>query len=107
MDESFIRTKLALEELSRMGYSEVWLGNVPNPHWDHGMTTGIVAAPKRDEMGWPRLWSASEANFGMKSAGNGLRAADNMFRSLVSKMMPGHYVLVDGCWNPETMDSEE
>jgi hypothetical protein len=43
MDNAFIRTKLALEELAGLGYTEVWLGNVPNPHWEHGMGDGIVA----------------------------------------------------------------
>lgn len=101
MEADFIFTKLALEELRKMGYTEVWLGNVSNPHWKHGMSNGIVAAPRlRDRTGWPRLWSASEENFGQKSAGNGLTAADNMFRSKIRDMIPGHYVLIGEEWNP-------
>lgn len=100
MDEDFIRTKFALEELGEMGYTEVWLGRVPNPHWDHGMSTGIVAAPKRNIGWWPAVWEVSERNFGQKSAGNGLKGADNTFRALVERMIPGYYVLVDGSWLP-------
>ena len=47
MDEDFILTKLALEELKSLGYTEAWIGNVPNPHWEHGCGDGIIAAPKR------------------------------------------------------------
>lgn len=105
MDESFIRTKLALEELRNLGYEEVWIGRVFNPHWDHGMANGIVAAPKREKWLWPALWSVSEGNFGPRSCGNGLKNADQMQFALAYRMIPGHYVLVDGCWNPETMGS--
>lgn len=93
MDDDFILTKLLLEELRRMGYTEVWLGNVPNPHWTHGCDHGIVAAPKRrDFCGWPSLWSVSGI-FGENSCGNGLKNADQTFRSAVRGMIPGHYVL--------------
>lgn len=101
MDADFIYTKMALEELRRMGYTEIWLGDVPNPHWDHGMNTGIVATPKRNIGWWPAVWEASEETFGQKSAGNGLKEADNTFRSKVAQMMHGHYVLIDGEWNPD------
>lgn len=98
MDASFILTKLALEELREMGYTEVWLGSVPNPHWEHGCSHGIVAAPKRKIGWWPAVWQVSERTFGQKGSGNGMREADNTFRSRVTEMMPGHYVLVDGSW---------
>lgn len=99
MDAEFILTKLALEELRRMGYTEVWLGNVPNPHWEHGCSTGIVASPKRKIGSSPAVWEVSEEIFGQKSAGNGLKRADNTFRSKVAQMIPGHYVLIDGGWD--------
>lgn len=100
MNADFIYTKLALEELRKMGYTEVWLGDVPNPHWEHGSSHGIVAAPKRKIGWWPALWDVSEETFGQNGAGNGLKEADNTFRSKVTQMMPGHYVLIDGEWNP-------
>jgi hypothetical protein len=100
MDESFIRTKLALEELKDLGYTEVWLGNVPNPHWEHCMSNGIIAAPRHRICGDPAVWRASERNFGELGCGNGLLDADQCQRELVRKMMPGHYVLEDGRWIP-------
>lgn len=101
MDARFIRTKLALLELGELGYTEVWLGNVPNPHWEHGMGDGIVAHPSMDS-GWrPLLWDASDRNFGRLGCGNGLGDADQCQRSLVREMIPGHYRLVDGEWFPE------
>ena len=101
MDAEFILTKLALEEIRKLGYTEVWLGAVPNPHWEHGLSTGIIAAPKQvDFSGWPNIWRVSEELFGQNSSGNGLRHADNAFRSVVGRMIPGHYVLVEGSWNP-------
>lgn len=97
MDNNFILTKIALEELGRLGYREVWLGNVSNPHWEHGMTNGVVAAPKIS--GWrPALW---DADLGELSCGNGLREADQAQFSKVYDMIPGHYNLEDGCWLPE------
>lgn len=101
MDTDFILTKMALEELRKMGYREVWLGNVDNPHWNHGCSHGIVASPRRRESGWPALWQASEQTFGRQGAGNGLGKADNTFRTNVSQMISGHYVLIDGQWNPD------
>lgn len=99
MDAKFIRTKLALLELGEMGYTEVWLGNVPNPHWEHGMGDGVVAAPKSRPVWRPFLWEAR--NFGMMGCGNGLKIADQAQFSLVREMAPGHYVLRDGDWFPE------
>lgn len=101
MDASFIRTKLALEELADLGYTEVWIGRVPNPHWEHGMENGVVAAPKCRVWGSPAVWRASERNFGEMGCGNGLRDADECQREHVRKMIPGHYVLREGCWIPE------
>jgi len=102
MDNAFIRTKLALEELAGLGYTEVWLGNVPNPHWEHGMGDGIVAVPKSNSEGWwPAVWRASELIFGPMGCGNGLKGADQAQRSFVREMIPGHYLLKDGCWIPE------
>jgi hypothetical protein len=102
MDNDFIWTKLALEELAGLGYTEVWLGNVPNPHWEHGMGNGIVAAPKSNSEGWwPAVWGVSERIFGPMGCGNGLKEADQVQRSFVREMIPGHYVLKDGCWIPE------
>lgn len=103
MDESFIRTKLALEQLRELGYTEVWIGRVPNPHWDHGMSNGVVAAPRLRVWNQPALWTVCERNFGPKSCGNGLREADQMQFGLVDRMLRGHYVLKDGCWFPEEM----
>lgn len=101
MDARFIRTKLALLELGGAGYTEVWLGNVPNPHWEHGMRTGVVASPKMDN-GWrPALWDVSERNFGAMGCGNGLREADQAQFPLVHEMIPGHYLLKNGEWFPE------
>lgn len=101
MDKNFILTKLALLELGEMGYREVWLGNVPNPHWEHGMSNGIVASPKMRPQGFPSLWGVRERNFGREGCGNGLMGADQTQRELVREMIPGHYRLVDGVWLPE------
>ena len=98
MDKDFILTKIALEELGKLGYREVWLGNVPNPHWEHGMNNGVVAAPKVSSRWFPALWDVSERNFGRQGCGNGLKGADQTQRELVREMMPGHYVLKEGCW---------
>jgi hypothetical protein len=101
MDARFIRTRLALEELGSLGYEEVWLGNVPNPHWEHGMNNGVVASPKRF-FGWrPFLWMARERTFGRLSCGNGLKVSDQAQFEKVREMIPGHYVLKDGSWLPE------
>ena len=100
MDEDFILTKLALEELKSLGYTEAWIGNVPNPHWEHGMGDGIVVSPKTQKWGWPSIWTASHANFGSMGCGNGLRLADQCQRQTVRRMIPGHYVLVDDSWLP-------
>jgi hypothetical protein len=97
MDKDFILTKIALEELARLGYREVWLGNVPNPHWEHGMTNGVVAAPKNLSGWWPALW---DADLGELSCGNGLTNADQAQFPRVREMIPGHYVLGD-VWLPE------
>lgn len=101
MDKDFILTKIALEELGKLGYREVWLGNVPNPHWEHGMNNGVVAAPKVRPRGFPSLLDLSERNFGRQGCGNGLKGADQTQRELVREMMPGHYVLKEGCWFPD------
>ena len=100
MDAKFIRTKLALFELGEMGYTEVWLGNVLNPHepWLRQLN-GVVAAPKSRPVWRPLLWDAK--NFGRLSCGNGLKIADQAQFSLVGDMTPGHYVLRDGDWFPE------
>ena len=84
-----------------MGYTEVWIGRVPNPHWEHGMSNGIVAAPKVRPKCQVALWRVSERTFGDRGCGNGLPASDQMQFSLAYNMMPGHYVLKDGCWFPE------
>lgn len=101
MDKKFILTKLALLELGEMGYMEVWLGNVPNPHFEHGMNNGIVASPKVRPRGFPALWDVSERNFGREGCGNGLKGADQTQRELVREMIPGHYLLKNGEWFPE------
>ena len=100
MDESFIRTKLALLELGELGYREVWLGNVPNPHWDARLDNFVIAAPKCNMGGWPSLWAASDRNFGRMGCGNGLPEADQCQRELVRRMIPGHYFMEDGRWVP-------
>jgi hypothetical protein len=101
MDERFIRTKLALEEIRELGYTEVWIGSVSNPHWPEALDSFVIACPKRRVANYPAIWSVSERNFGPMSCGNGLRQADQCQRELVRKFLPGHYVLRDGCWFPE------
>jgi hypothetical protein len=104
MDADFILTKLLLEELRKMGYTEVWLGDVPNPHWMHGCSHGVVSSPKRmDFCGWPSLWSVSQI-FGQNSCGNGLANADQTFRSGVRGMISGYYALNEaGEWESAGM----
>lgn len=101
MDKDFILTKIALEELGRLGYREVWLGNVPNPHWEHGMNNGIVAAPKVSSRWFPALWGVRDQVFGRAGCGNGLKDADQTQCERVREMIPGHYRLEDGRWLPE------
>lgn len=101
MDKDFILTKIILDELGGLGYTEVWLGRVPNPHWEHGMSNGVVAAPKR-RTDWgrrPALWDARK--MGSLNCGNGLREADQAQFSLVYDTIPGHYRLTDSGWFPE------
>lgn len=101
MDASFILTKLALEELKSLGYTEIWLGRVSNPHWKHGMSNMVLASPALRTSGiWPRLWGVSNRNFGEIGCGNSFIGADAAQFELVRKMMAGHYRLVEGCWEP-------
>lgn len=98
MDDSFVLTVLALDELKKFGYREVWIGAVSNPHWPrHGYDNFVIAAPKRKKGGWPALWSA-ERYLGKTSCGNGLKKADQSQKAHVHRMKPGHYRLEDGSW---------
>lgn len=93
----FVLTMLALQELEELGYREVWIGDVPNPHWErHGHEGCVIAAPKRSKERWPALWMA--AAFGEQTCGNGLRRADQAFKENARKMAPGHYRLLRGRW---------
>lgn len=92
-----MQTILALEELKELGYDEVWIGGVPNPHWPrHGCGNFVIAGPKKERYGWPALWSVSEKNFGKQWCGNGLEKADQVQRS--NRLMPGHYKLTENGW---------
>lgn len=96
MDKEFILTVLALNELGKMGYNEVWIGNVKNPHWpNHLMDNFIIASPPQRIGGCPAVWSLSEEIFGKKSCANGLRESDQIQRSEVRNMKPGHYKFSD------------
>ena len=97
MDQKFILTTLGLQELEELGYREVWIGRVDNPHWSDPPSNGIIASPKRRREGWPAIWSA-EKYFGKTSCGNGLFEADQCQKSEVRNMMAGHYVLEGGAW---------
>ena len=101
MDDSFVLTKLALMELQEMGYSEVWIGRVPNPHWDSQPADSVIAAPRCRIWNDPAIWRGSEKIFGRMGCGNGLREADQCQRENVRRMRPGHYRLTDGGWLPE------
>lgn len=97
MNKEFILTLLALDELKNMGYLEVWIGNVPNPHWPrHGIDNFIIASPKNRINNSPAVWSLDENHFGKQSAGNGLSQADQSQRD--HKLISGHYRLVDDNW---------
>jgi hypothetical protein len=99
MGDDMILTKLALDELQELGYTEVWLGPVCNPHWpNHFNGQSVIAAPSRRKDGWPALWSTSENVFGKMVCGNGLKAADHCQRGNVRKMKPGHYRLEQETW---------
>jgi hypothetical protein len=99
MDDAMILTKIALDELQDLGYTEAWIGSVDNPHWPrHGTDEFVIAMPKRKKNGWPALWSASEKIFGRQSCGNGLRKADQCQRPNARKMTPGHYEFRQGSW---------
>jgi hypothetical protein len=99
MDDDMILAKLALDELQELGYTEVWIGPVDNPHWpDHFNGQFVIAAPRRRRDGWPALWSASEEVFGKMACGNGLKNADHCQRANVRRMKPGHYRLAQGTW---------
>lgn len=102
MDAAFILTKLALMNLQEMGYREVWIGRVPNPHWDHDCDNFVIAAPKCRLWNDPAVWHGSERVFGKMGCGNGLREADQCQRENVRNMMRGHYVFRDGTWFPES-----
>jgi hypothetical protein len=97
MDQKFILTTLGLQDLQDFGYSEVWIGNVPNPHWPGPPSNSVIASPKRKRENWPSVWSA-DRYFGKTSCGNGLAEADQCQKSEVHKMTPGHYRLEDGAW---------
>jgi len=97
MDQKFILTTLGLQELEELGYREVWIGRVDNPHWPDPPENAIIASPKRKKEGWPAVWSA-ERYFGATSCGNGLPKADQCQKPEVRNMMPGHYRLEDGAW---------
>ncbi len=97
MDEDFILTVLALDELKELGYSEVWIGAVPNPHWDHRGGSFVIASPKRKRGGWPAVWSAKK--FGKQSCGNGLSKADQAQMELTRRMISGYYRLTEGSWD--------
>lgn len=98
MDSEFVLTALGLEELKQMGYEEVWIGDVTNPHWPrHGCDNFVIAAPKRKHEGWPALWAAKKY-FGKTDCGNGLLKADQSQKSMARKMTPGHYKLKSDHW---------
>lgn len=96
MEEDFILTVLGLDELRELGYNEVWIGAVPNPHWQHDFDNFVIASPKIRRGGWPAVWSANK--FGKQNCGNGLSGADQSQNELTRRMTPGHYRLTDGSW---------
>ncbi len=99
MDDEMILVKLALDELQELGYTEVWIGSVDNPHWiRHGNGQFVIASPRRRKDGWPALWKADDDVFGQLMCGNGLKNADHCQRVNVRKMRPGHYKLIQGSW---------
>ena len=98
--ENFTLTFLALEQLKKMGYKEVWIGKCKCPHWRMGIGD-IVASPKsRDRVSWPSMWSVDEKIFGKKNSGNGLKNADQMQRSHLN-LIQGYYILVESKWETD------
>lgn len=98
MDNAFVFTVLALGELKELGYREVWIGNVPNPHWkNHGHQGCIIASPKRKKDGWPAIWSVGRY-LGKHACANGFSKADQAFKENARLMEPGHYKLNCGRW---------
>lgn len=97
MEKDFLLTVLGLDELRELGYNEVWIGNVPNPHWQHGCNNFVIASPKRKIGGWPAVWSAKK--FGKQSCGNGLSKADQAQMELARRMISGYYRLTEGSWD--------
>lgn len=97
MDSDFILTVMALDEIKSLGYQEVWIGSVGNPHWDHNIDNFIIASPKKRKCGWPALWACSEKIFGKMSCGNGLSKADQMQRD-GRRLQKGHYKLIEEQW---------
>jgi hypothetical protein len=97
-----------LAKLAPTGYTEVWLGATSHSHWGHGMSSGVIAAPRlRTRHRDIPLWRVLDA-LGRLGCGNGLRHADQAqvywhdpwpgtcwfhFRATA-----GHYVLCDGVW---------
>lgn len=98
MDSDFILTIMALEEIKNLGYNEVWIGKVENPHCDYTCDNFIIASPKQRKYNWPALWSCSEKVFGEMGCGNGFRLADQMQRSNVRSLQKGYYKLVEDQW---------
>jgi hypothetical protein len=98
MEKDFVLTILLLDELKEMGYEEVWLGNIPNPYCDFFASSNcILASPPRRLGSWPSVWYLSD-RWGEPSCGNGLKEADNTFRSGVRLTMPGHYKIKGETW---------
>lgn len=95
--ENFTLTVLALNELQSLGYKEVWIGPTDCSHWDWCVKGNIVASPKNKIGSFPSIWSVSEKLFGQKSAGNGLKNADQMQR-INSELISGYYKLVNNKW---------
>jgi hypothetical protein len=95
MDKKFILTVLVLDELQKMGYNEVWIGKVENPHWTHKIDNFLICAPPREISNWPALWALSESVFGKQSCGNGLKNADQAQRPEFRNMISGHYKFSD------------
>lgn len=98
MDNAFVLTVLALDDLKELGYKEAWIGDVPNPHWkSHGHKGCIIASPKRKKDGWPAIWSEGK-HLGRHGCANGLANADQAFKENARLMEPGHYKFNDGRW---------
>jgi hypothetical protein len=95
MDKKFILTVLVLDELQKMGYNEVWIGKVENPHWIHGFGDILICSPPRRIWNLPALWTLSEDIFGRQSCGNGLKNADQAQRPEFRNMTSGHYKFSD------------